>query len=55
MTYRMPLALRRRMAGNKRDRYHRDPDYRLQRINEARTRRRREPYRSLDEVKLRII
>ena len=36
MAYKLPLALRRRYADNKRARYHSDPDYRIRRINEQR-------------------
>ena len=39
MTYRIPLKVRLRYARNKRDRYHRDPDYRLACINKERARR----------------
>ena len=53
MTYRLPLRDRLRLARNKRERYYRDPDYRLKRINETRIRAGREPYGSLDEVPLR--
>ena len=53
MTYRLPLRERLRFARNKRDRYHRDPDYRLDCINRARARKGLEQVASLDSVKLR--
>jgi hypothetical protein len=53
MKFRTPLRERQRFARNKRDRYLRDPNYRLGQINAVRERRGLPPYRSLDEVKLR--
>jgi hypothetical protein len=53
MPYRLSLRDRQRFARNKRDRYHRDPEYRLQRINETRLRNGLCPAASLDEVQLR--
>jgi len=53
--YRLPLKDRQRYARNKRDRYYRDPEYRLARINETRQRCGREPYATLAEVPLRRV
>jgi hypothetical protein len=53
MTYRLPLHDRLRFARNKRDRYYRDPDYRLQRINDSRRHQGLPQVLSLDAVKLR--
>ena len=53
MKYKLSLAERQRYARNKRERYHRDPAYRLARINERRTRAGMPAYASLDDVQLR--
>lgn len=50
MTYRLPLPLRQRLARNKRDRYARDPEYRLACINKERARRGAPLIASLAEV-----
>jgi hypothetical protein len=44
-----------RFARNKRDRYHRDPEYRLKRINESRVRKGLPAVPSLDDVRLRRV
>lgn len=55
MTFRLSLRDRQRFARNKRERYHRDPDYRLRRINETRARKGLPPYDSLADVPLRVV
>jgi hypothetical protein len=53
--FKLPFSERERFARNKRDRYYRDPVYRLKRINETRQRSGQAPYETLDEVKLRVV
>lgn len=48
MTYAMPLADRKAAADYERERYHRDPAYRLKRINLTRARRGLPPRESLE-------
>lgn len=55
MTFRLSLRDRQRFARNKRERYHRDPAYRLERINASRARKGLPPYGSLAEVPLRVV
>jgi hypothetical protein len=52
--FRLSLHDRERMARNKRERYRRDPAYRLARINEQRLRKGLPPYASLDQVPVRL-
>jgi hypothetical protein len=42
--FKLPFSERERFARNKRDRYYRDPVYRLKRINETRQRSGQAPY-----------
>ncbi len=53
MTFRLSLHDRQRYARSKRERYVRDPDYRLRRINESRARKGLPPYSALEQVTLR--
>jgi hypothetical protein len=53
MIYRLPLRERQRYARNKRDRYYRDPEYRLAQINASRSRKGLPPYDTLEQVPLR--
>ena len=50
MTYALPLPKRQRFARNKRERYWRDPAFRLACINRAREQRGAPPIVSLDEM-----
>lgn len=50
MTYALPLRERRRHARNKRERYSRDPEYRLARINDSRARRGAPPIATLADM-----
>lgn len=49
-SYRLPLRERQRFARNKRERYERDPEYRLACINQARAYRGAPPISSLAEM-----
>lgn len=53
MKFSLSLHDRQRFARNKRDRYWRDSDYRLRRINESRAAKGLPPAKSLDEIRLR--
>ncbi len=50
MRYRLPLAMRQRVAARRKERYHSDESYRLARINEARALRGAAPIRDLSEM-----
>lgn len=53
MAFALPLKERQRYARNKRDRYWRDPEYRLARINGQRIRAGKPTIASLSEVETR--
>ncbi len=53
MAFSLPLSERQRFARNKRDRYWRDPVYRLERINAHRARSGRPLVASLEEIETR--
>lgn len=53
MRYELPLEDRLHFAKVQRERYQRDPDFRLKQINRTRQRRGMEPVRDLSEVRTR--
>lgn len=53
MSYALPLKLRERLARNKRDRYWRDPAFRLRCINTSRAKKGLPPVSDLEEVETR--